>query len=177
MSSWAIWFPIKGNLLNENFGKTRNLIMETPVKNILITLTLMSFALAACTPSSDKPVSSDNPAPTQSSDNIPTPDDSGLTHGEVYLDSVDLLTMESFPLQFMLVLKGSLPTPCHELRVAVSPPDPQNKIVVHVYSVVDPNMMCAQVLEPFEENSPLGSFPTGHYTLWVNGEQVAEFDA
>jgi len=25
-------------------------------------------------------------------------------------------------------------------------------------------------------NFPLGSFPPGHYTLWVNGEKVAEFD-
>lgn len=97
--------------------------------------------------------------------------------GNVYLDSTDLLTMESYPLQFMLVLKGNLPTPCHHLRVAVSLPDTQNKIIIDVYSVTDPNAICTQVMEPFEENIPLGSFPTGHYTLWVNGEQVAEFDS
>jgi hypothetical protein len=78
-------------------------------------------------------------------------------------------------LQFTLALKGSLPTPCHALRVAVSPPDPQNKVDVDVYSVVDPNSICSQVVEPFEENFPLGSFPDGNYTLWVNGEKIAEF--
>jgi hypothetical protein len=97
--------------------------------------------------------------------------------GAVYLDSTNLLTMESFPLQFALVLKGNLPTPCHKLKVAVSPPDAQNKIVVDAYSVFDPNVICAQALQPFAENFPLGSFPTGHYVLWVNGKQVAEFDA
>lgn len=97
--------------------------------------------------------------------------------GEVYLDSTELLTMESYPPQFMLVLKGSLPTPCHQIRIAVSPPDTENKIVVEVYSVADPNAICVQMLEPFEVNFPLGSFPAGKYTLWVNGEMAAEFQS
>jgi hypothetical protein len=70
-----------------------------------------------------------------------------------------------------------LPTPCNQLRGDISPPDSENKIVVDVYSVVEADAICAQVVEPFEENFPLGSFPAGHYTLWVNGELVAEFDA
>ena len=147
------------------------------MKKILLGLIIAVIVLTACTPSVDEPVSSDEPSTSPPSDNIPSPGDSNLTRGEVFLDSTELLIMESFPLQFMLMLKGSLPTPCHQLRVAVSPPDAQNKIVVDVYTVVDPNTICAQVLEPFEENFPLGSFPTGHYTLWVNGEQIAEFDS
>ena len=93
------------------------------------------------------------------------------------LNSSELLTLESSPLQFTLALKGSLPTPCNQLRVDVSPPDSENKIIVDVYSVVKADEICAQVVEPFEENVPLGSFPAGHYTLWVNGELVTEFDA
>ena len=160
------------------------------MKKILLILTIMIFALTACTPSMDETVNSNEPPITQPgdintnesptlppSDNVPVPADKNLSRGNVILDSTELLTMESYPLQFMLVLKGGLPTPCHALRVAVSPPDVKNKIVVDVYSVVDPNSICAQVVEPFEENFPLGSFPTGHYTLWVNGEQIAEFDS
>ena len=147
------------------------------MKKTPLILALIFFAFTACSPSPDEPVSSNEPPTSQTSDHIPSPGDSNLTRGLVYLDSVDLITMESFPLQFMLVLKGSLPTPCNELRVAVSLPDLQNKITVDVYSVVDPITICVQVLEPFEENVPLGSFPTGHYTLWVNGEQITEFDS
>ena len=161
------------------------------MKKFLLTIILIIMALTACAPVTDIPIAT-NPPPTatqpddvstiepstlQPSDSSPRPSDSNLVRGNVLLDSTDLLTMESFPLQFMLVLKGGLPTPCHALRVAVGPPDVQNKIVVDVYSVVDPNSICAQVVEPFEENFPLGSFPSGHYTLWVNGEQVAEFDS
>lgn len=116
-------------------------------------------------------------ANTGSNSYAPQPGDGALTRGNVYLDSTELLTMESYPLQFALVLKGNLPTPCHQLRVAVSPPDPGNKILVDVYSVVNPDVMCVQVLQPFEVNHPLGSFPAGRYMLWVNGQLIAEFDA
>ena len=37
--------------------------------------------------------------------------------------------------------------------------------------------ICMQVIEPFDVNIPLGSFPAGKYTLWVNGEIVAEFQS
>jgi hypothetical protein len=160
------------------------------MKQIAFTLMIVLFTITACAPATGQSIATNEPATSQPddvntnesstlqpSDAIPVPADSSLTRGNAELDSTELLTMESYPLQFMLVLKGNLPTPCHGLRVAASPPDSQNKIVVDVYSVADPNTICAQVVEPFEENFPLGSFPTGHYILWVNGEQVTEFDS
>ena len=89
----------------------------------------------------------------------------------------DLLAMESFPVQFSLLLKGNLPTPCHELRAVYYEPDADNKIKLEIYSVAKLDAVCVQMLQPFEQGIYLGSFPSGHYTVWVNGEQVAEFDA
>jgi hypothetical protein len=100
-----------------------------------------------------------------------------LTRGEAFLEAKSLATLESYPVQFMLQLKGELPTPCHKLRIAVEPPDKDNKVAVDVYSVVNPAEICIQVLAPFEVAFPLGSYPAGIYTLWVNGEMVAEFQA
>ena len=111
------------------------------------------------------------------SENLPQRDDGNLTRGNVYVDRSELLIMESYPVQIALVLQGSLPTPCNELRVIAKPPDEQNRIQVDVYSVVDPEQICAQVLEPFETNIMLGSFPSGHYSIWVNGELIGEFDS
>ena len=107
----------------------------------------------------------------------PQPDDTALTRGVVYLDSKEIVVMESDPVQITLVLKGSLPTPCNQLRVLANLPDEQNHIQVDVYSVIDPTQMCAQVLKPFDANIGLGSFPTGHYSVWVNGESIGEFDS
>jgi hypothetical protein len=139
--------------------------------------------LVACGTNLNESVSPDLSYPNPSypnelqADYLPKPDDAFLTRGEAYIDSSDLLTLESYPLQFMLSLKGSTPTPCHQLRVLVNAPDVENKILVEVYSVTDPNKVCVQVLSPFEVNVPLGSFAPGYYVLLINGEQVAEFEA
>lgn len=154
----------------------------------LLLLALLTACAPTQTPLPDTPVDSNMPRPIdpiindgplgpKTDDTIPRPADKALHHGTVYLDSIELLTLESYPLQFSLALAGNLPTPCNHLRVAVSPPDAENKILVNVYSLSAPDTVCIQVLQPFSENIPLGSFPSGHYTLWVNGEQVAEFDA
>jgi hypothetical protein len=145
------------------------------MKQILFALLIAALTLAACTPAT--PTRGNVPPNAGSADYHPQPGDSKLLRETVFLDSIDLLILESFPLQFMLVLKGNLPTPCHALRVVVSEPDAQNQIAVDVYSLIDLNTTCIQVLEPFEVNVPLGSFAEGKYTLWVNGELAAEFQA
>jgi hypothetical protein len=122
--------------------------------------------------SSSSPAPSGNPYDPQPGDNL-------LQRGDFYLDEqgTSIIVMESFPLQFMLNLKGSLPTPCNEARIVVHPPDAANKIVVEAYTVIDPNEMCIQVIEEFEANIRLGSFPQGHYTVWVNETMIGEIDA
>ena len=162
------------------------------MKRLFYTLLTLTLILAACAPAADSndapvsypnvsypntsyPNSEENPAAMPIQDYAPQPGDAALTRENVYLESTDLLSLESFPLQFMLQLKGNLPTPCNALRVVVSPPDADNKVLVDVYSVIDSNKVCAQVIQPFDVNIPLGSFSAGAYTLWVNGEQVAEF--
>jgi hypothetical protein len=131
------------------------------------------------TASPDTPVSStpgDGPPP-QTPPYAPAPGDAQFDRGNAFVDSAEIIVAESFPPQYFLSLRGSLPTPCHTLRVAVSPPAAGNRIDVDVYSITDPNTMCAQVLEPFEVNVRLGTYPAGTYEVWVNGQPVGEFQA
>jgi hypothetical protein len=147
------------------------------MKKIFTLLLALALFVSACGANPDEPVSSDpNSTDMPSNDYSPQPEDENLLRSEAYIDSSELLILESYPLQFTLNLKGNLPTPCHQLRVSASAPDAENKIYVDVYSVADANKVCDQVLSPFEANVSLGSFATGHYALFVNGSQVAEFD-
>jgi len=107
----------------------------------------------------------------------PQPSDSSLTRGEVFIEEKGVLVRESYPPQISLSMSGNLPTPCHELRVQVGEPDEKNNIQVEAYSVTDPNMMCTQVLKPFQASIDLGTFPSGHYSVYVNGELAGEFDS
>ncbi len=165
------------------------------MKRTLTLLLLFTLTLSACAPAADQTGSSptepvtDPNAPVDSgldpagstmpsNENFaPMPSDEGMTRGEAYLDDVELLTLESYPPQFTLNIKGNLPTPCYQLRIAVSEPDAENKVNVEIYSIADPDQTCTQVLAPFEVNYSLGTFPTGTYSLWVNGEKVADFQS
>ena len=157
---------------------------------------LLSIALAlltACAPltgptSEPGTLPPDSPVTSPPQDDMPTnepitnplapqPDDSKLTRGEVFIDESGLVIRESYPPQISLMISGSLPTPCHQLRAEVHEPDPDNRISIDVYTVVDPDMMCTQVLKPFSEGINLGTFPSGHYSVWVNGASVGEFDS
>lgn len=106
----------------------------------------------------------------------PLPGDKDLLRGDVYLEQSEVLTLESNPPQYMLALSGSLPTPCHLLRIRAAAPDAENKIMVEVYALTNPKMMCVQMLKPFEAQFALGSFAAGVYSVWVNGQQVGEIE-
>ncbi len=161
----------------------------------LIFLFTIALVIVACTPLSNQspvpdpdttlppeapvtspPQNGTNPVETPAMPFAAKPSDVDLSRGEVFLNESQLLIRESFPPQIALNLSGDLPTPCHELRVTIQEPDAENKINVEVYSIVDPEQVCTQVLEPFQESIELGTFPSGHYTVWVNGEMLGEFD-
>jgi len=150
-------------------------------------LVLVMLLIVSCSPHALTTPDPDTPITSPPGDNMSTNEpilnpfapqvgDTALTRGTVYLNKIDLPIRESFPPQVSLNLAGDLPTPCNQLRVDIAPPNQQNQIMVDVYSVVDPNQVCAQVLEPFEASIDLGTFPTGHYTVWVNGQKAGEFD-
>lgn len=127
-------------------------------------------------PSPGTPDTSEEPAPGEPypAPFLPRAGDLTMNRGNVFIDSSEILTLESFPPQFRLFIEGNLPTPCHELRADVSEPTADNQIDVDVYSVVDPDVMCIQVLEPFSESIPLEDLPGGTYNVALNGERVGE---
>ena len=151
------------------------------------TLLILTLLAASCTPSLEPSPEPDTAITSPPVDTMPSnepttnpfapqPGDTDLTRGNVYINEASLIIRESFPPQISLNLAGDLPTPCNQLRAVINSPDSENKIMVDVYSVIDPNQVCIQVLEPFEASVDLGTFPTGHYSVWVNGEMAGEFD-
>lgn len=167
-------------------------------RTVIIPVLMFGLALAACAPSQPSPTPVPNdlppvqlPAPVGEVNNpavtlpvtdtltpsnmeiyLPQPADAGWLTGTVYLDTTDVLALESFPPQYILRLTGSLPNPCHQLRVVVSDLA-DGKRPVQVYSVAEPDQMCIQVLQPFEVNVPLGS-ATDPFDVVINAETTIE---
>lgn len=117
------------------------------------------------------PSTGENPMP----DWMPAPEDEKLRRGQVFLDTSEILLLESFPPQIMLKLTGSLPTPCHKLRVRIAEPDAKNRIQIEVYSIFNPKEMCIQVLQELDTSIHIPNPPAGKtYTIFVNGKSAGE---
>jgi hypothetical protein len=111
-------------------------------------------------------------------DYAPRTGDVKLARGEVSLDfsASELVTTGTQPKEAAIVLSGYLADPCHQLRVAISPPNTQQEINLEVYSVFDPTMMCIMVIKPFDISIVLGTFSAGHFSVLVNGQLIGAFD-
>ena len=160
----------------------------------LLLIVMISISLAACAGvanggspvanggSPDQPVSNQpgdrTPEPTAPTEEryAPRPGDEQMLEGNVYIDSMELLTLESFPPQFRLHITGSTPTPCHQLRVAVEEPNDVGKILVKIYSVSDPQAICIQVLAPFDISIPINVGVAGTFTVIANGQDLGTIE-
>ncbi|MHB1354992.1 MAG: hypothetical protein ACYCZF_03335 [Anaerolineae bacterium] len=104
----------------------------------------------------------------------PQPGDDQLTRGKAYIESSEIYTLESYPPQFRLALSGSLPTPCHQLRILLPVLAANGRLSIDVYSVAKSDQVCAQVLKPFTATLSLDGHPAGTYNIWVNGAKVGD---
>lgn len=87
---------------------------------------------------------------------------------DTVVESVDVLILESFPMQLDLVVRGYQPDGC-EFPVIVEQSREGNLITVHIYRQVPPDVMCTMMLVPYEETIRLdGGFEGGSFEIRVN---------
>lgn len=174
------------------------------IEKIFVTLFIFVLCLSACTPAETEeptqtPAAEPSPTPPPPGETAepggipgtskeeeeglapnplePLPNEENMVRGNVFIDNIELVVLESFPVQAVLQVQGTLPTPCHHLRGIVNWSEGESRIEMELFSLADPQSICTQALEPFETDINLGAFEEGEYTVWVNGEQVGEFTA
>lgn len=96
-------------------------------------------------------------------------------HDPVYVDSAEVIQLESFPVQAVLDVKGQLPTPCHTAVWRVADPTADGRIDVTLSSQAPQDQVCIQMTQPVALRIPLGSFTRGSYSVWLNGQLVGKF--
>ncbi|MEQ8315459.1 MAG: hypothetical protein RL839_08350 [Gammaproteobacteria bacterium] len=94
----------------------------------------------------------------------------------VTVDSVEVMIMESFPVQVSLAVSGNKSVPCVELLPAAVSRSGNQFSVVMAESVLGPAESCIAVIDPFEQSVSLDveGLPAGTYNVDVNGVS-AEF--
>jgi len=97
------------------------------------------------------------------------------TIGLALVDEIDILILESFPVQINVIARGNLPDPCTEISEVLQEREGDTFfITIKTYRPPGP---CIQIITPFEVKIPLNVYglPAGTYTVDVNGVQ-ATFD-
>ena len=140
-----------------------------------ITAFALAFALlAACAPKATEAsvFQGDNPYAPQSGDG-------DLMAGDINVDSSSVFLAKSQPPQVMVNFAYFQPTPCYQLRVEISGPDDQDQISLKAYAVAEKDKPCAlmALATPLQASLNLGSYPSGHYKVLLNGDQIGEFDS
>ena len=102
-----------------------------------------------------------------------------MLRGDVRIDSASVNVAESNPPQVTLNFAYFPPTPCFQLRAEVNPTDAQNHINISAYAVAEKDKACTlmALATPLKASLPLGTYPKGHYEVWLNGSKVGEFDS
>jgi hypothetical protein len=110
----------------------------------------LALVMTACG-GSETPAAATEPAPTPAV--IPTTP-AEPARGQAYIESLEVLTLESIPLQVQAVVGGFLSDPCTSIaETAVEQQDATFTITIH--TAYNHEMVCAQMLVPFSETVAL----------------------
>jgi inhibitor of cysteine peptidase len=123
----------------------------------------------------DEPVNSD----TQTAPTEPATPAGDVEIGAAVIDDIDIMMLESFPVQINVTLKGNLPDGCTEPGLVIQTFDKAKKTFILKVSTNRPrDMVCTQALVPFERTIRLDGtvgLEKGIYTVDANGA-VATFE-
>ena len=133
---------------------------------------LFVFVIVLLTACGPKAAQGNNPYAPQAAD-------SALLRDDIKIDSASLNPVIAQPGQVTLDFAYFQPTPCHKLRVEVGKPNAQKRIDVSAYAVAEKDKACAlmALATPLQASLNLGSFPYGHYSVWLNDVKAGEFDS
>ena len=122
----------------------------------------LTFFISACLNNIPKPVGGDQPVSSEDTlAPIDTLDPEKFEIGETaYFDSMDIVFLESFPLQVHVVLKGNFPDGCtsiqdHEVKRE------ENTFDIKVFTKRPVDAFCIEALVPFEYIVPLDVYGLG----------------
>jgi len=90
--------------------------------------------------------------------------------GEAAVESINILILESFPVQVNVVARGNLPDGCTTIDQVLQERE-GDTFTVTITTVRPEGVACTQALTPFEETISLEVYglPAGVYTVTVNG--------
>ena len=112
--------------------------MKRSIQQVLVPLLIAAVMVAACgaQPTRTPPVGKTPPG--------------GVIRGEAVVETIDILILESFPVQVNVVARGNLPDGCTEID-EIRQERTEQAFQVTITTILPADAMCTQNLKPFEE--------------------------
>jgi len=141
---------------------------------IFLTVTVLVGAAGCGTEVSDgskQPTDAEPPLPSLQNAPDAAIDVQGAVPGnKAAIESVEIMIMESFPVQVNVVISGTLPDSCSAIN-QVNQARNGDMFVIAVGTVHQTGVMCAEQTQPFKESVLLdvAGLPAGSYTVTATG--------
>lgn len=140
---------------------------------LILTIVISLVAFSGCTGNEVDTVDNDDsiedrpPMPPEVEPN--RPDDGEYLYGTAVVEEIDILILESFPVQINVIAKGYLPDGCTDVGDITKSMD-GNTFTVTVETIRPADMMCTEAIVPYERSIPLDvyGFKAGTYSVIVN---------
>ena len=147
---------IRNSMTKPTYGRLRLLLLLTGALALLV-------ACGGGAEPAATPTVAPTAAPTIAGSNEPT-------RGQAVVNEIDILIMESFPVQVSVMARGDLPDSCTQIDEIISQ-QADNTFRVAVTTLRQPDQLCTQALVPFEQSISLDvvGLPAGTYDVVVNG--------
>lgn len=146
------------------------------LKNIKITMIIClicAIILSGCvnkgqSNTETKPAS--NATPSGNSSGSQGTEDEEYVYGTATVETIQVMTLESFPVQIHVVAQGYLPDSCTEID-KIKTEREGNNFNINISTKRPKDAMCTQVIVPFNETITLDvqGLKAGNYTVNVNG--------
>jgi hypothetical protein len=136
---------------------------------------LAALLFTACTPGVTATATFD-PA---SNPFAPQDGDSAMQQNEIHIYSASLSYDPTQSPDVYLFFQYYQVTACDQLRVVVNEPDSKDQIILRAYSIAEKDKPCTTLTkrDPLPASIILGSYPKGHYSVYVNGTLAGTFDS
>ncbi len=143
--------------------------MKIKFSRLLILPLFALLVLAGC--GGEEPAI-ETPAPTNTAVSTPTTAPVGDISGTAVVDSIEILILESFPVQINVRVRGIVPDGCTNVD-EITTTHTGSSFNVAITTLREAGQICTEAEVPFEELIPLDvvGLPAGTYTVNVNGIQ------
>jgi len=103
---------------------------------------------------------------------VASPSTPATMTGMAVVEEIEILMMESFPIQVVVLVRGYLPDGCTVIDQVRSRFEPESdRFVIEITTVRDADAVCTEAIVPFEERVSLDVYglPAGTYFVDANG--------